>query len=112
MAERWPRGSQEVAERWQRGGRETSLFPLGQWAAPLYTSSCEQVPLPPAPVPTSAPSVTPPVGAPGKLMRRNLQVPYHEKDQAKQMGADWDRIRKLWYVPAGVDPTPFWRWWR
>ena len=37
-----------MAERWQRGGRETCLFPLGQWAAPLYTLSCEQVPLPPA----------------------------------------------------------------
>ena len=67
------------------------------------------VPLSPAPVP---PSPALPVGEPGSWARRHLQCPFHEKDMVKQLGARWDPIAKIWYVPAGVDPTPFRRWWR
>jgi len=39
-----------------------------------------------------------------------LAVPYAEKDQAKALGAKWDRRARSWYLPAGIDPEPFARW--
>jgi hypothetical protein len=39
-----------------------------------------------------------------------LKVPYAEKDQAKSLGARWNQDRKLWYVPDGVEETPFAQW--
>lgn len=39
-----------------------------------------------------------------------LQVVFREKDQVKRLGARWDQEQKQWYVPAGVDLTPFARW--
>lgn len=40
-----------------------------------------------------------------------LQVDRAEKDEAKALGARWDGKRGAWYVPAGVDPAAFTRWW-
>lgn len=34
-------------------------------------------------------------------MRINLKVPFAQKDAAKELGARWDAVRKIWYV---VDP--------
>ena len=42
--------------------------------------------------------------------RTYLAVPYAEKDDAKQLGAKWDRQAKAWYVPAGVDLEAFTAW--
>jgi len=42
--------------------------------------------------------------------RTYLAVPYGEKDDAKQLGAKWDRSAKSWYVPAGVDLDAFRAW--
>lgn len=42
--------------------------------------------------------------------RTYLAVPYDEKDDAKQLGAKWDRQAKAWYVPAGVDLEAFMPW--
>jgi phage/plasmid primase-like uncharacterized protein len=42
--------------------------------------------------------------------RTYLAVPYDEKDDAKQLGARWDREAKAWYVPAGVDLEAFTPW--
>ncbi|WP_367899687.1 zincin-like metallopeptidase domain-containing protein [Xanthomonas oryzae] len=39
-----------------------------------------------------------------------LNVPYKQKDEAKALGARWDRQQQSWYVPAGVDPAPFAKW--
>lgn len=41
----------------------------------------------------------------------DLDVPYSEKDEAKRLGARWNPERRVWYVPEGVDPRPFSRWW-
>ena len=35
--------------------------------------------------------------------RTYLAVPYSEKDQAKALGAKWDKDAKAWYAPPGVD---------
>jgi hypothetical protein len=43
-------------------------------------------------------------------MRTNLQVPFADKDEAKQLGARWDAARKLWYVENKADMSPFARW--
>jgi hypothetical protein len=39
-----------------------------------------------------------------------LNVPYAEKDQARELGARWNPTRKRWYVPPGVALGPFERW--
>ena len=39
-----------------------------------------------------------------------LNCPFHEKDNAKGLGAKWDYTLKLWYVPHGADTAPFARW--
>ncbi len=39
-----------------------------------------------------------------------LNVHIGDKDEAKALGARWDKDAKAWYVPAGVDPAPFARW--
>ena len=42
--------------------------------------------------------------------RTYLAVPYDEKDDAKALGAKWDRRAKAWYVPAGTDLEFFAPW--
>ena len=42
--------------------------------------------------------------------RTYLAVPYAEKDDAKQLGAKWDRAEKAWFVPAGVSLEAFTPW--
>lgn len=39
-----------------------------------------------------------------------LNVPYAEKDQARELGARWEPKIKKWYVPDGVVSTPFELW--
>jgi len=44
------------------------------------------------------------------ISRVDLQVPFAEKDDAKRLGARWDGLQRIWYVPEGADPTPFKKW--
>lgn len=39
-----------------------------------------------------------------------LKVPFKEKDEAKSLGARWNPDGKHWYIPEGVDTTPFEKW--
>lgn len=39
-----------------------------------------------------------------------LAVPYEQKDEAKALGAKWDRQAKSWYAPEGVDLEPLSKW--
>lgn len=39
-----------------------------------------------------------------------LDVPFPEKDRAKELGARWDPDFKRWFVPAGRDLVPFAKW--
>ena len=39
-----------------------------------------------------------------------LEVPFQEKDKAKDLGAWWDPDIKKWFVPAGKDSGPFEKW--
>jgi len=39
-----------------------------------------------------------------------INVPYKEKNEAKALGAKWDRQEASWYVPAGVDLSAFQKW--
>ncbi|MNT82411.1 DNA primase TraC [compost metagenome] len=41
---------------------------------------------------------------------RDLKVAYANRDVVKALGAQWDRTRKVWYVPAHLDPEPFREW--
>ena len=42
--------------------------------------------------------------------RTFLAVPFGEKDEAKALGARWDKAVKRWYIPSGVSPALFERW--
>lgn len=39
-----------------------------------------------------------------------LHVPFKEKEQAREMGAKWDRQEKSWYIPADLDKEAFAHW--
>lgn len=39
-----------------------------------------------------------------------LQVPFNEKDEAKALGARWDRQQRAWYVPQDKEPSLFQKW--
>ena len=47
---------------------------------------------------------------PPPVVRQYLKVPFHEKDQAKALGARFDMARKAWYVEPGVDIKAFYAW--
>ncbi len=44
------------------------------------------------------------------MPRVELRVPYEDKDEAKRLGARWDAVSRLWYVPDELDPARFERW--
>lgn len=44
------------------------------------------------------------------MNRTDINVPYAEKNQAKELGARWDAQSKTWYVPAGNDINKFSKW--
>ncbi len=46
----------------------------------------------------------------GKQERTYLKVPFREKDEAKGLGARWDRQQNAWFVPPGIDISPFSKW--
>jgi hypothetical protein len=39
-----------------------------------------------------------------------LRVPYAEKDEAKKLGAKWDKQKKLWFIPEETDEKLFEKW--
>lgn len=48
--------------------------------------------------------------APALAQATFLQVPFEDKEEAKALGAKWNRQTQAWFVPAGVDATPFAQW--
>lgn len=45
-----------------------------------------------------------------KTERTYINVPYREKNEAKELGARWDRQQQSWYVPGNLDAGPFAKW--
>ena len=43
-------------------------------------------------------------------MTTPLKVKFADKDKVKALGGKWDMKRKIWYVPCGLDTTPFNTW--
>ncbi|EJA8139878.1 DUF1738 domain-containing protein [Escherichia coli] len=39
-----------------------------------------------------------------------IKVPYQERNEAKALGAKWDRSEQTWFVPAGVSLDKFGKW--
>lgn len=39
-----------------------------------------------------------------------IKVPYQERNEAKALGAKWDRSEQTWFVPAGVSLDKFAKW--
>lgn len=48
--------------------------------------------------------------APQVASKNLITVPYKEKEEAKALGAKWDRNEQSWHVPPNVDPAPFAKW--
>ncbi len=46
----------------------------------------------------------------GQNDKTYINVPYREKNEAKALGASWDRGQQSWYIPAGVEQTLFDKW--
>ena len=46
----------------------------------------------------------------GVSLKTSLKVPYEANSKAKAMGARFDMSRKQWYVPDGLDLSPFLSW--
>lgn len=44
------------------------------------------------------------------MSRLDLNVPFAEKQEAKELGARWDAKLMTWFVPPGVDAAPFAKW--
>lgn len=40
-----------------------------------------------------------------------LNVPFSEKENAKELGAKWNVTKRKWYVPYGADINVFKQWW-
>src|SRR5690606_27715592 len=55
--------------------------------------------------------ITPEESQKEQVSKRNfINVPVEEKDEAKQLGARWDRVQKSWYIPDGLDSKLFDKW--
>ncbi len=52
----------------------------------------------------------PAMSASAEKPRTYIAVPFAEKDEAKGLGAKWDRKAKAWYVPTGIDTAAFAKW--
>ena len=48
--------------------------------------------------------------APRSRHAHRARCPLSHKEEAKALGAKWDRTKKIWYVPSGVNPEPFAEW--
>jgi putative DNA primase/helicase len=60
---------------------------------------------------TPAPAAAPQTGQTKPEPDKNfINVPFSQKDEARALGAKWDRQEQSWYVSAGVDPTAFAKW--
>jgi putative DNA primase/helicase len=42
--------------------------------------------------------------------RQFIDVPFKDKNEAKALGAKWDRQEQSWYIPSGVPAAAFSRW--
>lgn len=42
--------------------------------------------------------------------RQYIAVPYAEKDEAKALGAKWDKLSQCWFIPKGVSAQGFEKW--
>lgn len=67
----------------------------------LASAPVAQAPRPQAPLPAVA----------EKLVDRTyINVPFKEKGEARELGAKWDRQKRSWYIPEGVDQANFTKW--
>lgn len=44
------------------------------------------------------------------MSRTYLHVPFEEREQVRELGAQWDSDSKCWFIDSALDPAPFNRW--
>lgn len=42
--------------------------------------------------------------------RIDINAPYEDRKEVRALGGEWDKDKKTWFVPAGVNPAPFAKW--
>jgi len=45
-----------------------------------------------------------------EIKMKYIYVPFSEKDEAKSLGAKWNSVSKLWYIPDGLSVDKFDKW--
>jgi hypothetical protein len=48
--------------------------------------------------------------APADEKKLYINVPYSEKDKAKELGAKWDPVKKSWFIPTELNQINFEKW--
>lgn len=61
-------------------------------------------------MPAASEQAQAPAAAKSATDKTYIKVPFREKEEAKALGARWDRAEQMWYVPAGKDLTAFEKW--
>lgn len=51
-----------------------------------------------------------PVAAAADTERVDISAPYEDRKEVRALGGEWDKEKKTWFIPAGVDPAPFAKW--
>lgn len=77
--------------------RKSWFVPAGVDPAPFakwQTVAAPSTPAPAAEIATAAPKAA--------AERTFIAVPYTEREEAKSLGAKWDRVAKSWYAPEGA----------
>ena len=85
----------------------TDLVPLKQWLTPPEKTAEAALE---GPAQQAAVAKAPVQEAAAATEKTWLYVPRKEKDQAKAVGARWDKEAQLWYAPQGTDMSRLERW--
>jgi antirestriction protein ArdC/phage/plasmid primase-like uncharacterized protein len=46
----------------------------------------------------------------GENDKTYINVPFKQKNEAKELGAKWDRQATSWFIPVGIEQAPFSQW--
>ncbi|MTW05874.1 zincin-like metallopeptidase domain-containing protein [Pseudoduganella ginsengisoli] len=100
LQEQWVNESPNSTEQEKTHARE--IRRIADAAALVEAAPAAMQTVPGADMPASVQST--------KADRTYIKVPFREKNEAKDLGARWDRAEQLWYIPPGKDLTAFAKW--
>jgi antirestriction protein ArdC/phage/plasmid primase-like uncharacterized protein len=99
--------SDPLAATYQALGLPAAFVQITRTAAPALSATADQSLE--GPGRAASQGEEPAMPGPSRI-RSYIAVPFAEKDEAKGLGAKWDRKEKSWYVPEGLDQAAFAKW--